>query len=805
MAETAATPLAQQDDKSYETAAYWDACLVEATTYFSKYQETCGNVEKLYADADRRASETADREFQIFWANLEVLKPSIYSRPPVPVVVPRFQNRNPVPRKASEVLERSLVSSFEADDIDATMKLARDDLAMNNRGVVWCRYETETEDIPYEASDEAEDDGNVEETDTGDGATDGLTDQPTEPAGPQQRIVAQRVVKEHVDRLDFLHEPARKWKEVGWVARRSWLTRSQGLKRFGDLFLKAEVKAREGESDDDKKRRKIPVWEIWSKAHRVVVWYSPGMDELLDKQSPFLKLDGFYPCPRPAYGTLVARSLKPVPDLVQYKDQLEEINELTARISSLAESLRLKGFYPGGAADVGDAIEAVLKDQDNRATLVPISNLAMFGNNSGTLRDSIVWLPVDMVATVIKELIGLRRQMIDDVYQITGISDIMRGTTVASETLGAQQLKSEYGSVRVRDRREELVRLARDLTRIEAEIMAENFEPETLMAMSQMDDLQTDGQIAQQIAGITQQVQAAAADPQMVQQAQANPQMAQQMLQAAQQQVQSLQSTVTLEKVMGLLRSQRIRPFSLEIETDSTIQPDENAAKQRATEMMTAVGGYISSALPLVQTVPESAPMVAGFLKYVSSQFRAGREVQGLIDDFSDNITKSASQPKPPAPETIKAEAEKQALELQNTAKQQDIEAKAAESQRKAEAEDRQAAADTSLKLIDKQIKEIDLQMSRLELARAGMEVAEGADGQPVVTDKADRLHGEVSEMLQAVSGGLAVLQQGQIALAEALMQVNAAAAARSAPKRTIVVRDDQGRVAGTEEVPSLQ
>lgn len=790
MAQTA--PIEQQDDRSYETAAYWEACITDATTYFTKYQESCGNVEKLYADAERRSSETADREFQIFWANLEVLKPSIYSRPPVPVVVPRFQNRNPLPRRASEMLERCLVSSFELDDIDATMKLARDDLAMNNRGVVWCRYETETETANAEVvGDEVEPD----DTDTGDGATDGLTDQPDEAAGPQQRIVAQRVVKEHVDRQDFLHEPARKWKEVGWVARRSWLTRSQGLKRFGAKFLAAEVKAREGDPDD-KKHRKVPVWEIWSKAHDIVVWHSPGLDELLDLKPPFLKLGGFFPCPRPAYGTLMPRTLKPVPDLVQYKDQLEEINELTARISSLAESLRLKGFYPGGASDVGDAIDAVLKDQDNRATLVPINNMALFGDKS--LKDSVIWLPVDMVATVIKELILLRRQMIDDVYQITGISDIMRGTTVASETLGAQQLKSQYGSIRVRDRQNELVRLARDLTRIEAEIMAENFEPETLLAMSQIDDLPTDEQIAAQIAQVTQQVQQAANDPQMRQQAQENPQAAQQMLQAAQQHVQTLEGSVTVEKVMALLRSQRIRPFALDIETDSTIQPDEDAAKQRATEMVTSVGTYISSALPLVQTVPEAAPMVAGFLKYLSNQFRAGREVQGLIDDFSDNITKSAGAPKPPPPEQVKAEAEKQAIELENTRRQQDIEAKAAEGERKAEADARSAEVEVAIKSIDKQIKEIDLQRARLELANAGMEMVDGPDGQPVVTDKADRLHGEVSEMLQAVSGGLQVLQQGQIALAEALMQMTAA---RSAPKRTVVVRDANGRVAGTEEV----
>lgn len=686
MADATDTSSTEQAE-DYGTAEYWNEQIATATTFFAKYQEKCDNVEKLFADLDARSSDTADREFQIFWANLEVLKPSIYSRPPVPVVSPRFQNRKELPRTASEMLERCLVSSFEREDIDATMRLVRDDLAMNSRGVIWPRYETETEDIETDAVD-AEGKPVIE-----------------------QQLLSERVPKEHVDRRDFLHDStARKWAEVGWVAKRSWLTRRQGLKRFGEIFLKAETKAREGETEG-KKVSKAPVWEIWSKIHSRVIWLSPGMDELLDDQPPFLKLDGFFPCPRPAYGTLKPRTLLPVPDLVQYKDQLEEINEFTARISSLAESLRLKGFYPGGASDVGDAIEAVLKDQSNNATLVPINSLAAFGGDKA-LRDVIVWLPVDMVATVIKELVALRRQMIDDVYQITGISDIMRGTTVASETLGAQQLKSQYGSIRVRDRQNELVRLARDVSRIEGEIIAENFSPETLMAMSQMDDLPTEEQIGQQIAQVTQQVQAAAADPAIVQQAQQQPEQAKQMIEAAKAYVAQLEATVTFEKVVGLLREQRLRPYILDIETDSTIQPDEDAAKQRATEFVSAVGQFMAQALPLAQQVPEAAPMMAETLKYVSGQFRAGRQLFGVIDEFADKLKEIAAQPKGPSPEQQKAEADA-------ARQQQDTERKAAADQAKATEDARKAAHDERMALMDERMKSIDLAIKNLDLAIA--------------------------------------------------------------------------------------
>ena len=91
---------------------YQDA-IQESLDYYSDYQERCDNIDKLYANMERMADVSRDREFAIFWANLEVLRNVIYSRPPVPVVAPRFKDRSPIVRQASEILERCLSYSFE--------------------------------------------------------------------------------------------------------------------------------------------------------------------------------------------------------------------------------------------------------------------------------------------------------------------------------------------------------------------------------------------------------------------------------------------------------------------------------------------------------------------------------------------------------------------------------------------------------------------------------------------------------------------------------------------------------------------
>jgi hypothetical protein len=62
------------------------------------------------------AKSTRDRQFQMFWANIQVLGPSIYARPPIPVVVPRFKDRKPLPRAASEILERCAIKAGRQED-----------------------------------------------------------------------------------------------------------------------------------------------------------------------------------------------------------------------------------------------------------------------------------------------------------------------------------------------------------------------------------------------------------------------------------------------------------------------------------------------------------------------------------------------------------------------------------------------------------------------------------------------------------------------------------------------------------------
>jgi hypothetical protein len=126
----------------------WLAAIKQAEKQFDRWRHLSDRIDRIYSSLDRFNSLTGDsivldREFDIFWASVEVIKPSIYSRAPVPVVTPRFKDRSPVKRVTADLLERSAISAFEMTDIDQVMLGVRDDLVIVGRGQLWVTYEDE--------------------------------------------------------------------------------------------------------------------------------------------------------------------------------------------------------------------------------------------------------------------------------------------------------------------------------------------------------------------------------------------------------------------------------------------------------------------------------------------------------------------------------------------------------------------------------------------------------------------------------------------------------------------------------------
>jgi len=602
------------------------SAIKKAERALNDYQALCDRIDDIYSRSECYSeSDWKDPDYDLFWASMEIMKPAIYARPPKPVVSPQFKDRRALQNTTAELLERSVTSAFDRTTLDEGMICARDDLIFYNRGQLWLTYETD------------------------------------------EKGGGQRICVEHLDRKDFLHPPGRKWSDLPWVARRAWMTPKALKKRFEgkskDAYERATLAPNMDNSDDSfaERSKQAGVWEVWHKADNKVYWVAEGCDVMLDEDEPHLKLRGFFPCPRPAYGTLKPRSLKPIPDYVRYAGHFAKINSLTKRIYALLDMIRMKGLIPAGG-DVGDAVEQALKDDDNAALIIPVPSAALMASSATGF---VTWLPLAEIATAIQGLIEARRELFSDYDRLSGISDIMRGETDADETLGAQQLKSQYGSVRVREKIDELQRLARDVTQIAAEIMAEEFSKETLLEMSQM-EISTKAEIEKKVREIekeakdelkelgekaketAQATQVQGQDPQQMQQM---AQQGQQQFQQAQQQIiakyapmlKEASEQVPIEDVMKLLRDDKARGFAFEIETDSTVLTDELQEKASRNEFLTTFSTASQGLMGLAAMGPSAAKLAGEIMKFALQPYRVGRTLNSVIDEFIDSAPQMAA------------------------------------------------------------------------------------------------------------------------------------------------------------------
>lgn len=636
MQEQEATSGEAQIDKDQ---AHWKRELERSEKHFKeKFWPRAEKLYKLYA----RQSDEADgkKKYAMLWANTEVLKPSIYARPPVPQVSRRYKDKDPVGRLAAELLERASSYEFERMNVDSSLRSVRDDLLLPGRGQVWLRYEAEF----------------------------------AEDKMGKEMVKAHRSVCEYLHYTQFLHEPVRRWEEVGWVAKKTYMTDKEGKERFKDAWKNVELDNKAdstSESDSmkdpalvDAQHAKATVYEIWCKKSRKTIFVAKSCDHVLETAEPLLDFENFFPCPKPVFSTLTNNSLIPTPDYKYYQDQADEVDFLTNRIDKLMEGLKVVGFYPSGAdGDVSSAIEKALSPTTENQ-MIGIASWAAFGERGGS--NAIVWLPIKDVGETIKACVEIRNQVIQDIYQITGISDILRGSTEASETATAQQLKAQWGGVRIRDRQQEMARFARDITRMTCEIIAEQFDPEYILEMANMKrpDPPPPPPPMQppQPTGDPQQDQAAMMAMQQAQQ------QAEQAMQAFQ------QENAKFDAAIALLQDERLRGFRIDIETDSTIQPDENAEKERRTEFVTAVGGLIQQAVPLVQQVPEMAALIRETLLFTARGFRAGRQLEDQIEQTMQAIEdrlKQAAQQQPTDPNAAINEAKAKQMEAETQHKGQ--------------------------------------------------------------------------------------------------------------------------------------
>ena len=202
---------------------------------------------------------------------------------------------------------------------------------------------------------------------------------------------------------------------------------------------------------------------------------------------------------------------------------------------------------------------------------------------------------------MLAQLYTQRQQVKQVIYEITGIADIMRGSTAASETLGAQQIKNQWGTLRLKRAQRRVENFVRDCLQIMLEIAVTQFSPETVKVLTGT-ELPLESELQQ----------------------------------AAAQGMQPPPGVLSLDRVLQVLQDDRLRSFHVSVETNSTIEEEVAQDKQDLSEMLNALGQFLNGVLPLVQSGTLPMEVAKGIMIGIVRRFRFDAELLEQLQNLPE-------------------------------------------------------------------------------------------------------------------------------------------------------------------------
>jgi hypothetical protein len=669
-------------DHTYED---WYNCIAQYERTFKEWEGRADKIVKRYRD-EQRSRNNPNAKFNILWSNVQTITPAVFARLPRPDVSRRFRDNDPIGRVASMMLERALEYEIEHyGDYASAMKQAVQDRLLGGRGTAWVRYEPHiVGQMGGEAGNAPEDGFQVTE-DTDEAETEGGIYRENE-----ERIEYECAPVDYVYWRDFGMTTARTWEEVTAVWRKVYMERDALVERFGEelggkipLDTKPETSKNFNEKMGEGSREAL-IYEIWDKSTGQVLWLSKSMGKILDTRDDPLQLENFWPCPKPMFSTLTTDSLIPVPDFVLYQDQARQLDTLADRIDGFIHALKVRGVY-----DASEPSLARLFTEGENNALLPVKNYAAFSEKGG-LTGAINLVDIRPIAEGLNMAYQAMEQVKGQIYEIMGIADIQRGQTDPNETLGAQIIKSNNASGRLKTMQHAVVDFATALLQIKAQIICQHFTDDTIIKISG----------AMQLSPQDQQL---------------------------------------IPQALALLKDEPAKNFRIEVTTDSMIYQDEQQEKADRMEFLQAMGGFLSQAIPAAQATPEITPMMMEMLKFGVTAFKAGKGLEGLIDETADKFRmqaqQMAGQPKPPSPEQQKMQMQMQIEQGKMQAKQAEMQMQQQMELQKLQAETEAEKAKQEFQAQENQLKfqledqrnqrEIEMQM---QLAKMKAEIENNKD-----------------------------------------------------------------------------
>lgn len=508
--------------------------------YHNLVKETRG----YYKDSQGNRGSTG--RYNIFWSSIETLKPFLYFKQPQPYIERVSKIPNRVENLACRILEKALQWDLSQFDFDSVIKYARNDFLISGSGIVWERYKPEFKNFNNKA-------------------------------GEFSVKTEESVVSEYINPEYFIAdcEKAGIWEDINWIARKIFMTRGEVNQNFGLEFDK-------GYHSDEM----VCVYEVWYKPLKKIYWVSKDYPEKFLKEiDDPLHLSGFFPCPKPIFATQTNDSIIPTPDYCLIKEMLNELNGITQRMKLVMQALKISGAYDKSFPELYNILN---KD----VTLVAVSDFQKL-KDCGGIRGIIDFAPIEQYIQALEQLSIRREDIIKRIFDVTGVSDIMRGNSNAVETATAVKQKTNFGTLRNQDRQNDMQRFIADLYRIKAEIICEQFSEKTLVSFLNEEEKR---------------------------------------------------DTFVVGQAILLLKTEKLRGMALHVESEAVFNQEEEYKKTIAG--ITTINTMIKEAFGLVSTQPLLLPLYRSMIEAVVTSMPRTRQFENVLEETFNNITKDLNKPK---------------------------------------------------------------------------------------------------------------------------------------------------------------
>lgn len=531
-----------------------------------KWRKTAERAEAVYMVDDEATVEGGLPHFNILHSNIETIVPAIYNSTPQPDIRPRHNNPDGAAKEVADVYERAISTEIDDDRLTIEIEGLAQQSLLAGRGVLRLRYDADDE------------------------------------------LTNERLVYEAVNWDDFRLGPAQRWRDVPWVAFRHCVTKHE-MARLGDEKLLRELEIDEGQDNSALESEDVELWEIWDKESRTVTFLVQDNEKIIAVKDDPLGLRDFFPMPAPVQPIGKTGCMTPVCPYEVYKNLAAELDRITKRINAIMGGLKVRGIILANA----EGIERLSHAGDNE--IIPVADLENLVAVGGLDR-AIAWWPVEQAVNVLVQLYQQRELTLQTIYEVTGISDIVRGASDNRETATAQQIKTQWGSLRIKRLQNMIARTVRDVFILSAEIMSRHFEPQTLLRK----------------AGLQQ-----------------------------------LQQPEAMQLLLAPLDHYRI-----DVESDSTVRADLTQKRQEMSEFLNGTAQFFSTMQGLVSEYPQVAAPAAEIYAAFARQFSLGKQAEDAVDQLSQ-LAQQAGEQQQPDPEQQKMQIEAQAKAQEMQLRQQEL------------------------------------------------------------------------------------------------------------------------------------